>query len=124
MSKPPSLCQSHLHWFLPIMGGCLLAGTAFFVVHNHFNAGKYQVTCSGGAQVTRRGQLASIFARYAEANGLDVELIDAAGSEEVLKLVDSGQIDVGFVSGGFMADKHPNVRQLATIGTEPLHLLI
>jgi len=124
MSKPASFWRNQIHWLLPTLGCCLLAWAAFSVFKNQLGSGRYHVSCSGGASVTRRGQLASTFARYAEANGLDVELVDCAGSEEALKLVDRGEIDIGFVSGGFMAEKHPNVRQLATIGTEPLHLLI
>ena len=34
------------------------------------------------------------------------------------------RLDLGLVLGGFPADAHPNVRQVATLGVEPLHLLV
>ena len=124
MPKAVAFWQNYFHWLLPIVGCCLLGCAAYSAFKSHLGSAKHEITCSGGSSVTRRGQLASIFARYAESNGLDVEVVDCAGSEEALKLVDSGKIDVGFVSGGFLKEHHPNVRQLATIGVEPLHLLV
>jgi TRAP-type uncharacterized transport system substrate-binding protein len=123
-AKIAQIWHNHAHWLWPLAGCCLLGWAAYSTYHHYFDLGRYQVSCSGGALVTRRSQVASTFARYAEANGLDVEMVDCAGSEEVLRLVDSGAIEVGFVSGGFRPESHPHVRQLATIGTEPLHLIV
>jgi TRAP-type uncharacterized transport system substrate-binding protein len=91
---------------------------------SYLSSGTPQITCSGGAGIAQRTQLASIFSRHSEFNGLDVEIVDTAGSEETLKLVDQGAIDVGFVVGAYSPENYANVRQLATIGTAPLHLLV
>lgn len=116
--------RKSLHWLLPAIG-CLMIGWAVLILWRHRNpAGPVQVTCSAGSPATRRAQLASILANYAAANRLDIHLVDSAGTEEILQLIDASEIDVGLVSGGFVGQNHPHVRQLATIGTEPLHLLV
>jgi len=116
--------RKSLHWLLPGVG-CLLIGWACLTVWRHnYAPGNIQVTASAGSSATRRYQLASILANYAVDNGLDMQLVDSVGSEETLQLVDAGEIDVGLVSGGFVQQNHPNVRQLATIGPEPMHLLV
>lgn len=124
MMNDSSSWHRHLHWILPALGCGLLAWAALTVWRVNVLPGSVKITCSGGAPATSRAELASVLARYAAADGLDIQLVDSAGSEETLQLVDAGAIDVGLVSGGFLQQHYANVRQLATIGTEPLHLLV
>ena len=53
-----------------------------------------------------------------------MELHESAGSEAALDLVNAGKLDVALVQGGLRIHDRVNVRQVATLNLEPLHLLV
>jgi hypothetical protein len=55
---------------------------------------------------------------------VDVETRYCSGSEEALDLVNSGKVDCAFVQGGLGVGDRPNVRLVAMMQIEPLHLLV
>lgn len=63
--------------------------------------------------------------RYqARGRGLDLVLSPSAGSEEALDGVDAGRWDVALVQGGLDPGDRPNLREVAALHVEPLHLMV
>jgi len=117
--------RDRLHFVLPALGVCLLAWAGYAIWRDSTAAqSELRLTCSAGGQGTRRHQLLSIFANHVSASGLEMQFVESAGSEEILDLIETGKLDIGLISGGFRSKNHVNVRQLASIGREPLHLLV
>ncbi|MCI0681850.1 MAG: hypothetical protein L0Y71_07075 [Gemmataceae bacterium] len=55
---------------------------------------------------------------------LHIELMDVAGSEHSLEMVDAGKIDVAFIRGGMSLGGRDNVRQVTCLDVEVFHLLV
>src|SRR5262249_22163758 len=53
-----------------------------------------------------------------------LELRETVGSEEALDWVQARKVDVALVQGGLSADARPDVRQVAALQVEPLHLVV
>ena len=56
--------------------------------------------------------------------GLSLRIVGTRGSLEALSRVDSGELDLALVQGGLDPKFHPNVRQVAALHVEPMHLLV
>jgi hypothetical protein len=56
--------------------------------------------------------------------GLDLEIRFSGGSEDALDLVNRGDVDCAFVQGGLGVGDRPNIRLVAMMRVEPLHLLV
>jgi TRAP-type uncharacterized transport system substrate-binding protein len=52
------------------------------------------------------------------------DLVSCHGSEEALDLVNRGEVDVALVQGALTPAGRPNVRQVAALHAEPMHLLV
>src|SRR5262245_18014565 len=69
--------------------------------------------------------LAARTAAEAEKRGLAIQLTSAFHPlDEVLDLVNSRAVDLGLIPGGHSAAHLPNVRQVAALDVDPLHLLV
>jgi TRAP-type uncharacterized transport system substrate-binding protein len=69
--------------------------------------------------------LAARTADAAEKRGLAIQLTSASHSlDEVLDLVNAREVDLGLIPGGQSAVSLPNVRQVAALDVDPLHLLV
>src|SRR5262249_32905492 len=71
-----------------------------------------------------RHQLAVRLQKEASDRNLTVELTPCAGSEEALDRVNAHQLDVALVQGALSPDGRADVRQVATLHVEPMHLLV
>ena len=60
----------------------------------------------------------------AKARGIILRLVETHGSEEALDQLDSGGCDLAFVQGGLKPRGRDDVRQVAALHVEPLHLLV
>ncbi len=56
--------------------------------------------------------------------GIDLQCVAGTNSESILASVDKGELDLGLVLGGSPPDAYQNVRQVASFGVDPLHLLV
>ena len=82
------------------------------------------IRLTAGSSQSMRHQLALALGEEAKSEGLQISIRVTDGSEESLDEVNSGTIDVALVQGGLNFASRPNVRQVATLNVEPLHLLV
>jgi TRAP-type uncharacterized transport system substrate-binding protein len=71
-----------------------------------------------------RYRVAQTLQREAATLGLRIDLLETAGSEHALERVNRRALDVALVQGGLGLDELKNVRQVAALHVEPLHLLV
>ena len=84
---------------------------------------QYALTISGGDILSNRHFLARLLQKEAINNGVALSLDPMSGTKEALVAVDEGKLDMAVIQDG-LENRYPNVRQVAYIGPEPLHLLV
>jgi TRAP-type uncharacterized transport system substrate-binding protein len=108
---------------LVILGLVALGLAAFFTWHEpKLHPVRLRMTAGQAGGVRQR--LAGILRREAGRRGIDLVLAERPGSEAALRDVDAGRLDVVLVQGGLDLGNRPNLRQVATLHVEPLHLLV
>jgi TRAP-type uncharacterized transport system substrate-binding protein len=110
-------------WLAPAVGVAALGLAAYLYFHTP-RGRTYRLTMSGGNPASTRHQVAETIGRELASCGLNLETQFTRGSEESLDLVNSGAIDCAFVQGGLGVGDRPNVRLVAMMQIEPLHLLV
>src|SRR5262245_28753781 len=109
--------------FLATLGLVAVVTTVALLVYTP-RIPRRSLTLTAGSQSGLRHQMGLALTKEAGPYGLDFELVATAGSEEALEQVDAGKIDVALVQGGLAARHRANVRQVAALHVEPLHLLV
>jgi TRAP-type uncharacterized transport system substrate-binding protein len=122
------VARSRLYRFLwsrvaPVAALSALALATFFYYHAP-RARNYHLRMTAGEAHRTRHRLAGVLQSNAAPLGLRLEVEVTAGSEEALDRVNAHTLDVALVQGGLRVDDRPHVRQVATLGVEPLHLLV
>lgn len=84
----------------------------------------YRLTMTAGSIQGLRNQIAERLAADAAKRRIPIHVVGTTGSSEALDRVDSGSLDLALVQGGLGPGKRTNVRQVATLHVEPLHLLV
>jgi TRAP-type uncharacterized transport system substrate-binding protein len=109
-------------WLLPLL---LLLGGAWYFLGEGLRA-PTRMVMTAGSETSRRHEIARDHVVPAAADlGLRLELRPTRGSEEALALVNAGaDVQVALVQGGLPTDAYPNVRQVAALWIEPLHLVL
>jgi hypothetical protein len=79
---------------------------------------------SGGNVCPLRSEMAQHICREVHDAGVVLQCATGTNSESICSAVDKGELDLGLVLGGFPKGRHPNVRQVAAFGVDPLHLLV
>src|SRR5262249_39405767 len=110
-------------WVMPTVGLAALA-TAFLVFFYSPRQRVHSLTCTAGEELATRAKLARVLRESAVGHGIELQLQGTAGSEESLDLVNAGKFDLALVQGGLHVSDRANVRQVATLNIEPLHLLV
>ncbi len=113
-------------WLKAVIGvvGVLLLGFAVFNYCRVYCRAPIHLTLSGGDVVPLHSEMARTICSEVHNAGIALEPVRRADSEDICAAVDNGKLDLGLVLGGFPSGVHPNVRQVATFGVEPLHLLV
>lgn len=113
-------------WLKTTIGvaGLLLVGFAVFNYCRVYCRAPLHLTLSGGNVCLSRSEMARTICREVQDAGIELEPIEGTNSEAICTAVDKGELDLGLVLGGFPTGTHANVRQVATFGVEPLHLLV
>jgi TRAP-type uncharacterized transport system substrate-binding protein len=106
-----------------ILGIGALALAVFFWLHTPKERA-VRLRMTAGRQAGERHTIAEVLKREAARRAIAVDLRETAGSDEALRELDAGRIDVALVQGGLDPGERPNLRQVASLHVEPLHLLV
>src|SRR6185436_14158057 len=98
-----------------------LTVAGFFLVRSGSQKA-FRLRMTAGDALGHRHALATILAGEARERRLTLEITPTSGSSEALGLVASGRLDVALVQGGL--DSHSEIRQVAVLIPEPLHVLV
>lgn len=79
------------------------------------------ITLTAGNPVGTRAKLAQLLI---DTTGNGMTPVRSNGSADALNKVDSGEIQCALVQGGLLAAEFTNVRRIASLHVEPLHLLV
>ena len=104
-------------------GVLLVSMSLFFILRNRAGT-EYQLSISAGSEKGLRNSIAKTIDQFSRSVGVNLELVPTGGSQEALAQVNRGQLDFALVQGGLVETKFPNVRQVAVLHVEPLHLLV
>jgi TRAP-type uncharacterized transport system substrate-binding protein len=112
-------------WTLVAPSAALTAlALAFFVYYHSPRVRSYHLRMTAGDARGTRHHLANLLRNKAAPLGLQLDVEETAGSEAALDLVNTHKLDLALVQGALRVDDRPHVRQVATLGVEPLHLLV
>lgn len=91
---------------------------AYELLPRHFN-----LSLTGGGLLSTRHHLAKILSEEASQQHVSMRVTPTSGSLQALELVDDGKLDLAFIQGG-LESNYENVRHVATISPELIHLLV
>lgn len=118
--------STHRKWIKAAIGllGISLVCLAVFNYCRVYCCAPVHLKISGGNVCPQRSAMARNICQEVHEAGITLETAEATNSESTCAAVNSGELDLGLILGGFPSNMHPNVRQVATFGVEPLHLLV
>jgi TRAP-type uncharacterized transport system substrate-binding protein len=102
----------------------LLVGVTVYFLWGTLFPKHYRLSITPGSPKTRRTKVADSLADHLQNSHVRLRLIATVGSEEALGRVNSHELDLALVQGGLSARGLDQVRQVAALYTEPLHLLV
>lgn len=83
---------------------------------------RHEIRLAAGDPRGRRAEIARALADEASRHGLDVHIVDTAGSEDSIARVERREVDAALVQGGL--DANEDVREIAPLVLEPLHVMV
>ncbi len=104
--------------------GLLLVGVAVFNYVRVYCCEPIHLSLSGGDVCPLRSQMARTICGEVHDAGIMLEPVAGGNSEAICESVNKGELDLGLVLGGFPPGDYKNVRQVASFGVDPLHLLV
>ncbi len=110
-------------WLALVLGLLALVAAGWVALTDAPPPAKH-VTLTSGPAGTSRSLVARALAHEVSALGTEVEILAEASEQVELAAVDSGSVDFALVSGAFRIERFPNVRQVAPLYVEALHLLV
>jgi TRAP-type uncharacterized transport system substrate-binding protein len=110
-------------WLAPLTALAALSLAVFLYLYSPVQK-HYRLRASAGNALGMRHQLAAILRPEMARRDLTLDLEPSAGSSEALDWVNSRKVDVALVQGGLTEAGRPNIRQVATLHIEPMHLLV
>lgn len=109
------------------IGGGLLGVTLLTVAaYNYcrcYCGAAVRLSLSGGNVCPLRTEMAGRIAASISGN-VEVTVCSGTNSEQICAAVNDGELDMGLILGGLPTAAYGNVRQVAALGVEPLHLLV
>jgi TRAP-type uncharacterized transport system substrate-binding protein len=123
MFRPGRFNRILFRWLAPAVGVAAL-GVALFVYFHDPGPRSYRLRGTAGNELGMRHQLAVRLQKEAADRNLESVLTPCSGSEEALDWVNARRVDVALVQGALSPAGRDNVRQVATLHVEPLHLLV
>src|SRR6516225_3380682 len=123
MSARNKLVKLIWKWVAPLVAVAALALACFFYFYSPAQK-NYRLSLTAGNALGTRHQLAQRLQKEVFQRGLVFALQPSRGSEQALDWVNDRTVDVALVQGGLTTAGRPNVRQVATLHIEPLHLMV
>ncbi len=123
MSLQRKLVKILWKWVAPAAGLAALGLALFFFFHTPAEK-SYRLHMTAGNALGMRHRLAVGLQDSVGRRNVTLEMVPCRGSEEALDLVDRGEVDLALVQGALTPAGRPNVRQVATLHVEPMHLLV
>jgi TRAP-type uncharacterized transport system substrate-binding protein len=123
MDRPRRLRRLLWQWGVPLLAVAALGLAVFSYFHTPRDRA-VRLTLTAGSAAGTRHDLAEMLRGQVAERGLDLDLRESAGSEEALDWVNTRKVDCALVQGGLSIGDRPNVRQVAGLHIEPLHLLV
>jgi TRAP-type uncharacterized transport system substrate-binding protein len=110
-------------WVVPFAAVTAVALAGFFYFYTPGQR-SYRLSLTAGNKLGMRHQLAQRLQKEAGRRGVTLELRPSHGSEEALDWVNNRTVDAALVQGGLTPGSRPDVRQVATLQMEPMHLVV
>jgi len=110
-------------WVAPVAGLAAL-GLALFLFFHEPADKSYRLRGTAGSPLGTRHRLAISLEGDLARRHISLEPVPSQGSEESLDMVNRHEVDVALVRGALNPAGRPNVRQVATLQVEPMHLLV
>src|SRR5262245_27339894 len=110
-------------WMLPLLGVAAL-GFAVWAYYAPPRERVFHLRMTAGSELGARHELAEMLRDQVASSGLVIDLRGSRGSEEALDWVNQRKVDCALIQGGLSIGERPNVRQVALLHVEPLHLLV
>src|SRR5262245_5083723 len=123
MASYPRLRRLFWTWILPLVGVAAL-GLALWAYLAQPRARAFHLRMTAGSEAGARHELGEMLRDEVASSGVVLELQGCRGSEEALDWVNHRTVDVALIQGGLSIGDRPNVRQVAMLHVEPLHLLV
>lgn len=109
---------------LLLIVGISLFSASIWIFIQQFNSPPYSVSLTAGNEFKTRHFLAELFQENAKSENVDIKLINTKDSIEALNQVESKEVDMAIIQGGLQLGDRPHIREVASLYTEPLHLLV
>ena len=106
-----------------LLGLAALALAAFFWLHEPKDR-TVRLRMTAGRSAGERHRIVEALRREAARRSIFVEVVETAGTDAALRDVESGRLDAALAQGGLDVADRPNLRQVASLHVEPLHLLV
>lgn len=112
------------HLYLTGLLGLAIVGVSTFLWLPRNSNEPTRLTISAGSSAGLRHSIALSLADFTRQVALDLEVVPTSGSRDALQKVEAGQLDLALIQGGLSHTEYRNVRQVAVLHVEPLHLLV
>src|SRR5262245_26291166 len=123
MAASNNLLKIFLKW-ITLFAALAALALACFVYFYSPGPKRFQLTGTAGNARGMRHQLAQHFKQEIASQGLTLTLRPSQGSEQALDWVNERQVDLALVQGALSSAGRANVRQVATLQIEPMHLVV
>lgn len=126
MTEPLQPVRSESRRRAWLAGGLALAafGIAFALLVGKSPPPARHISVTAGFEGTTRSLVGHVLAYELKQRGLQVDNVKSASTSDELTRVNANEIDFALVSGAFRHRGFPNVREVASLFPEALHLLV
>jgi TRAP-type uncharacterized transport system substrate-binding protein len=111
-------------WAIAAVGLAALGLAVYLCFFQGKKPTRHHLAMTAGSTRGQRHHIAEVLQTEARNRGIDLRIEPTRGSEEMLDRVNDNQIPMALLQGGLQQGERPNIRQVAALHVEPLHLLV
>jgi TRAP-type uncharacterized transport system substrate-binding protein len=109
---------------MAVLGGLAFVLAAMASLRLHQDPKTIKVKISTGHATGVRPGMARRIVQLGATYHLALEPVDASNTLDAVERLNAGSLDFAIIFGGFDYSRFPNLRQVTSLHTEPLHLLV